>query len=92
VLGGHSQLAPGQPDVFYNLDQVSIGDEIIITETGSVRRYSVTDVYRANQYDIAPLRPTSHEQLTLITCDSASYDANSGGYNNRVVVVALPTQ
>jgi LPXTG-site transpeptidase (sortase) family protein len=91
VLGGHSELATGQPDVFRNLDQVTVGDEIIITANGAVLQYTVSEVYRVNQYDTTPLHPTHHERLTLITCDIGSYDARTGSYSDRVVVVALPS-
>jgi LPXTG-site transpeptidase (sortase) family protein len=91
VLGGHSALAQGQADVFYRLDQVQIGDEVIAIENGNERHYIVTNTYRANQHDLTPIYPTEHEQLTLITCDLSSYNSSTGYYNDRFVVVALPS-
>lgn len=88
VLGGHSELGRGQADIFYHLDQVAVGDEIIIYLDGSERRYVVASVFSVDQNDVSIVRPTPHEQLTIMTCDLESFD--SGNYNNRVVVVAYP--
>lgn len=88
VIGGHSELARGQADVFYRLDQVAVGAEITIHIDGAELRYVVVNVYRVNYQDLSPLYPTDHEQLTLITCDLGSYNASTGTYSNRVVVVA----
>lgn len=90
VLGGHSELARGQADVFYRLDQVQVGAEIIVIENGNERHYVVTNTYRVDQYNLTPLYPTGHEQITIITCDLGSYNSSSGAYNDRVVVVAVP--
>lgn len=91
VLGGHSELARGQADIFYNLDQVQVGHEIIVNVNGSEIRYTVTRVYTVSLNDLTPIYPTSGETLTLITCDLRSFEASSGVYHNRIVVVAQRT-
>jgi len=90
VLGGHSELARGQADIFWELDQVVPGNEIIINIDGHDRRYIVDRVFTVDQYNLDILRPTVHEQLTLFTCDTGSYDTSNGLYNERIVVVAYP--
>jgi len=90
VLGGHSELARGQADVFYQLDQLEVGTEIFVNVGGAEHRYIVQHVGRVDQHDISIVRPTGHEQLTIITCDLGSYNASNGTYNNRVVVIAVP--
>lgn len=90
VLGGHSELARGQEDIFYYLDLVKVGDEIIVNADGREFRYVVVQVFTVDQYDVEIVRPTPHEQLTLITCDTGSYNASNGEYDNRIVVVAHP--
>jgi len=88
VLGGHSELGRGQADIFYHLDQVAVGDEIIIRVGGDERRYVVANVFSVDENDVSIVRPTSQEQLTIMTCDLGSFDG--GNYNSRVVVVAYP--
>lgn len=90
VLGGHSELARGQADVFYSLDQLQAGAEIFVNVGGTEMRYVVTHVGEVDQHDVSIVRPTEHEQLTIITCDLDSYNASNGMYNNRVVVIAVP--
>jgi LPXTG-site transpeptidase (sortase) family protein len=86
VLGGHSELAGREPSVFYDLDDVELGDEIIVNDKGEEFVYIVTDVFEVEQYDLSILYPTNSEQLTLMTCDT---DSLVGGvYNRRVVVIA----
>ncbi len=88
VIGGHSERARGQADVFYRLDQVAIGAEIIVHIGGADLRYQVTQIYSVHYLDLTPIYPTDHEQLTLITCDLGSYNTSNGTYNQRIVVVA----
>lgn len=86
VLGGHSELTGREPSVFYDLDDVELGDEIIVNDHGEEYVYIVTDIFEVEQYDLSILYPTNTEQLTLMTCD---VDSLVGGvYNRRVVVIA----
>jgi len=88
VLGGHSERARGEADIFYNLHQVSVGDEIIVTANGEEYHYEVQRVFSVDPQDLSVLYPTHSERLTLITCDLASFQEESGSYGRRVVVVA----
>lgn len=88
VLGGHSELARGQADVFYNLDQVSHGDEILVTVGDQVLHYTVIETKTVSQNDLSIIYPTDGERITIMTCDIGSYNASNGTYNNRVVVIA----
>lgn len=83
VLGSHSTLDDNSAGVFYNLDDVAVGDEIIIYDDGTERRYEVTSVSRVHKSNTNILFRTDREQLTIITCD---IDNN----NYRIVVVAHP--
>lgn len=86
VLGGHSELDGRAPTVFYDLDKVAVGDEIIVTEGGRELRYMVTSLQSVAPDDLSAIQPTTSERLTIITCDTASFEG--GDYNRRVVVVA----
>lgn len=88
VLGGHSELARGQADVFYQLDRVGVGDEIIVWVDGSEIRYRVTETRTVSAADISILYPTNGERLTIMTCDLGSYNASNGSYSGRIVVIA----
>lgn len=88
VLGGHSEQARGQADIFFHLDSVSVGDTILIYENGVELRYIVSAIRRVSQDDVSILAGTATERLTIMTCDTTSYDAGSGVYYDRVVVIA----
>lgn len=90
VLGGHSELEYRSPTVFYELDQVQVGDEIIVTVDGRECVYIVTETFLVTEYDLWVIQPTSTERLTLMTCDITSYTED--GYSRRAVVVAEPVQ
>jgi len=87
VLGGHSELAGRVPSVFYELDDVAVGDEIVISEGGRTWRYRVIDSYEVDFRDLSILYPTSSERLTIMTCDTDSL-TTGGRYNRRVVIIA----
>jgi sortase A len=86
VLGGHSEQARGVADVFFNLHQVQVGDEVLVTTGGDPLRYQVVSVRSVNFRDLSILHDAGDERLTIITCDRSTYTA--GGYAGRVVVVA----
>lgn len=86
VLGGHSELANRVPSVFYELDAVAVGDEIIVTLGGRDIRYVVTRTFTVGVNDLSIIYPTRGERLTIMTCDTASY--SNGVYNRRDVIVA----
>ncbi|MCA9914992.1 MAG: sortase [Anaerolineae bacterium] len=88
VLGGHSERERGEADVFYNLHRVSVGDSVIVTADDTSFHYEVEQVFSVPSSDLSVLYPSNSEQLTLITCDLASYQAENGAYSRRTVVVA----
>lgn len=89
VLGGHSELGERAPAVFYNLDDLAVGDEIIVTIHGRENRYAVTRKFAVDQSDLSIVYPTSSEQLTIMTCDTSSFEG--GTYSRRTVIVAIPS-
>lgn len=88
VLAGHSRLPNGKPGVFANLDGLSVGDDVVIFDAVEERRYIVSRVFTVSAEDISVAYPTPGDQLTLITCDTGSYNKNSELYDRRIVVVA----
>lgn len=88
VLGAHSELADRVPTVFYELDEVAIGDQITITQADTTWTYEVTAIRQVDFRDLSILYPTRSERLTLMTCTPESL---AGGiYNRRTVIIAEP--
>lgn len=90
VLAGHSQVSPTLPDIFIDLDTLQPGDEIIINGGGRIWRYVVASVGRVHLNDLSPVYPTGDNRLTIITCDTQTWDSAQSIYTGRVVVVAYP--
>lgn len=88
VLGAHSRYPDGTPGLFAGLYGVSVGDVIIVNENGVEFRFVVTQIRTVHYDDLSVVYPTAHSRLTLITCDLPSYDAASGLYDDRLVVIA----
>ncbi|MFW5691795.1 MAG: sortase [Chloroflexota bacterium] len=88
VLSGHVEMRDGRQGVFSGLDNLQPGDLIILQEGDVERRYVVVSIGETAPDDLAPVRPTLDERLTLITCDA--YDFFSDSYLERTVVVATP--
>lgn len=88
VLGGHVEYPDGSAGVFYKLDQLQSGDRIQLLIGGSSQFYTVREKRRVKADDLTVLYPTSTAQLTLITCDEASFDRRTGTYSERLVVIA----
>lgn len=88
VLGGHSTYPNGNPGIFYNLYNVGIGDEIFVRDGDVERRYVVVNIMIVDYRDVSVVYPTSHNQLTLITCDIPSFSDATGTFLERLVVIA----
>ncbi|RBP06098.1 class F sortase [Rossellomorea aquimaris] len=88
VIGGHVDSRNG-PAIFYNLNKLSKGDEIIVkNKDGEDRTFVVTDM-KEYPWDDAPLQSIfgySHAStLNLITC-TGDFDRSSRNYSKRLVV------
>lgn len=86
ALSAHIEMSDGRPGTFARLDEVQVGDLIILKESDAERRYTVTAVQNVAPDDLTPLYPSSSERVTLITC--GSYNFLQDAYLDRVVVVA----
>jgi sortase A len=90
VLAGHSENTSGQPDIFYDLDAVQVGDEIIVQSEDITYRYTVKRLDTVASNDLSILYSADVETLTLFTCDISSYTGSS--YTRRHVVIAERNQ
>lgn len=86
VIAGHVDSKTG-PAVFYELDQLVAGDEIVIVdEAGNTLRFEVTKTERYETAN-APIKEifgaTDKRNLNLITCSGTF---GSAGYDERFVV------
>lgn len=86
VLSGHVELSDGRRGIFAGLDEMQIGETIILTRNGADHYYRVVDMMTVAPDDLTPVYPTQDERLTLITC--TGYDFFSDTYEERQVVVA----
>ncbi|CAN5613993.1 hypothetical protein BH23CHL2_BH23CHL2_17950 [soil metagenome] len=90
VLAGHVD-SPWGPSVFINLDELVLGDEIIVGNGESELRYIVrgSAVYRT---DAAPVEqifgPSVERELVLITC-GGWFDRRTASYLHRRVIFAV---
>lgn len=88
VLGGHSQMPDLSAGIFAELDKLQTGDRITIHLGIEQREYIVASVSSSWANDLTPLYPTRGERLTLITCDTLTYNRTTRTYAKRVVVIA----
>jgi LPXTG-site transpeptidase (sortase) family protein len=86
VLSGHVELSDGRQGVFANLNEVVVGDIIVVVMNGDEWRYIVTEISSTTPEDLSPVYPTTDERLTLITCED--YDFISDAYLERTIIVA----
>lgn len=88
VIGGHVDSRNG-PAIFYNLNKLSKGDEIIVkNKDGDDRIFVVSDMkeYPWNDAPLQSIFGYSHAStLNLITC-TGDFDRSSRNYSKRLVV------
>lgn len=92
VLDGHSDDFHGNPAVFFNLDQLQKGDQILVTDqTGKKLTFTVEDnvVYPTDQMPLQQIFAADDKaRLNLITCHG-EWDTNMQTYNQRTVIYAV---
>lgn len=88
AIGAHSEYPNGQPGLFASLYNIGIGDEIYVRDGGTQRRYVVVNILTVDYRDLSVIYPTSHNRVTLVTCDIPSYVAEQGIYYERLVIHA----
>ena len=91
VMAGHLDYVNVGAAVFYHLDELQPGDEVLLNlEDGTSATYRVTSVHTYDA-DEAPVQeivgPTEVETLTLITC-GGTFNASTREYDERVIVRA----
>ncbi len=91
VMAGHLNYWGVPEGVFFAIDRLEEGDEIVVTgESGTEYRYEVVSVGQEDAL-AAPadevLSPEGDTTLTLITC-GGEWDADRGEYLSRTVVQA----
>ena len=89
AIAGHVDFAGVGPAVFWDLQRLTVGAEILVTDdAGQRRRFLVTEIenYPAEQ---APLErifgPTADVNLNLISC-LGNFDPVTRAYDRRIVV------
>lgn len=92
VMSGHLDTSSGAPAVFYNIEKLNPGDEIIVTDTmGAKYKYRVVEK-QVYQWDTLPLQrifgSAGVDGLNLITCDGA-WDRNTRNYSQRMVIYSV---
>lgn len=89
VLAGHVESYTGAPGPFAHLFEAKLGDLVILREGGREEHYLVTQIERADPYDVSWLAQDGYRRVTLITC--TDWDSAQSTYLGRLVVVAEPT-
>ncbi|MCL4366235.1 class F sortase [Patescibacteria group bacterium] len=89
VLDGHLDTVTGAPAVFYDIDKLEIGDQVIVTdEAGKTLIFEVVSV-QSYPFDQVPLQEvfgsSDKPKLNLITCTGV-WNTGSRNYSNRLVV------
>jgi LPXTG-site transpeptidase (sortase) family protein len=88
VLSGHVEMRDGRRGVFAGLEDLPIGTLVILRQGDVERQYEIIEINSVDPANLDPVRPTSSERLTLITCEN--YDFFQNAYLDRIVVVAEP--
>jgi LPXTG-site transpeptidase (sortase) family protein len=90
VLAGHFEDEIGRPGTFRYLYEAKVGDRILVQEGGNDFFYvfEVQEVFSTAPDDLEVLRNSQSPKLTLITCDSWSFESKR--YEERLIVVAAP--
>lgn len=86
VLAGHVEMVDGRRGVFAGIDELNIGDPLILRQNGVEYVYAVSELRSVRPDDLSVVYPTTTNRLTLITCSNYSFFQDV--YQDRFVVIA----
>ena len=88
AIAGHLDTVTGDPAVFYNLNKLSVGDEIFVKNDSKTLKFKVTEIQTYNFKEV-PIKtvfgPNDKPRLNLVTCNGA-IDETRKNYQKRLVV------
>ncbi|PRO66076.1 class F sortase [Alkalicoccus urumqiensis] len=91
VMAGHIDSRTG-PAVFFDLEDLEEGDEIIVTDESGEARVFVVQTSEAYDREDAPLQKifgySYRSQLNLITC-TGEFNSEAGTHDQRLVVYTV---
>lgn len=91
VLAGHFDRKDGGPAVFYNLNQLEKGDEIVISDANAKLLHFVVvgkQSYPVSSFPVSTVfGPSDGKYLNLVTCEG-TFDPTAKLYSDRLVVRA----
>jgi len=85
-LAGHVTVAGMGDGPFRHLDELPMGEVIILYTEQNIYTYQVSERKITDDGDMSVIKPTDNSQISLITC--IDWDAATKSYLNRLVVVA----
>ena len=89
VIAGHYDAVTGAPAIFYNLQFLETGDEIIVVDENNRSYNFVVTAKESYSFDSVPLQQVFADSqksgLNLITCNG-SWDNETRNYTQRMVV------
>jgi sortase A len=89
VIAGHFDTVSGTPAVFYNLGNLTTGDDLYITNKAKERLHFKVTKTEVFDFDKVPLQEvfasTDTVRLNLITCNG-TFNQNAKNYTKRLVV------
>ncbi len=97
VMAGHLDTSSGGPAVFWNLDKLAPGDEVIVHYSNGDRLVFVVQGSAVYDYDASGpsieqiFGPAQTANLNLITCNGA-WDRGRATYTKRLVVFSTLAQ
>lgn len=93
VIAGHVDSATEGLGFFVRLQQIGVGDKVVLRGGGHTLSYRVTSVHTVAKKALAAdgdaFDQNGDHRLVLITCGGA-YHRDQGGYDSNIVVVAKP--
>ncbi len=68
IIGHRYAKLPPDPDTFFNLDKVKVGDRILVEQDNNSYTYIVTETKIVEKNDISILQNFGDYRITLVTC------------------------
>ncbi len=89
VIAGHLDTAQGKPAIFWRLNELKIGDIVVVQDEKQQSHLFRVREKKVYPYDQAPLQQifgkSEGAHLNLITCDG-TWNVHAGTYTERVVI------
>ncbi len=89
IYAAHTSIAEGQPGPFYQIADLTVGSEILVTIAGFTETFALDHIEVVSSHQLQSLLIPNPNRIVLVTC--TGWEPSTQSFQNRLVIHAVRT-